>query len=102
MPVVGPALQLSALWRSLTVSTWAGCLGIDLFLKSGPGRPFRAAERLVVVEVRDTGPGVPKAPTDDLLNCEKIFAKVTDATDPAPAKLWVFVSACRAAGRCHR
>jgi prepilin-type N-terminal cleavage/methylation domain-containing protein/prepilin-type processing-associated H-X9-DG protein len=32
-----------------------------------------------------------KAPTDDLLNCEKVFAKVTDATDPAPAKLWVLV-----------
>jgi prepilin-type N-terminal cleavage/methylation domain-containing protein len=32
-----------------------------------------------------------KAPTDGLLNCEKIFAKTTDVTRPTPANLWVFV-----------
>lgn len=32
-----------------------------------------------------------KSATDDLLNCEKIFVKTTDVTDPAPVNLWVFV-----------
>lgn len=32
-----------------------------------------------------------KMATDGLLNCEKIFAKTTDVTDPAPSDLWVFV-----------
>jgi prepilin-type N-terminal cleavage/methylation domain-containing protein len=32
-----------------------------------------------------------KAATDGLLNCEKIFEKTTDVTDPGPAMLWVFV-----------
>ena len=32
-----------------------------------------------------------KAATDDLLNCVKVFEKMTDATTPAPSSLWVFV-----------
>jgi prepilin-type N-terminal cleavage/methylation domain-containing protein/prepilin-type processing-associated H-X9-DG protein len=32
-----------------------------------------------------------KAATDDLLQCEKLFVKTTDVTEPAPAELWVFV-----------
>ncbi len=32
-----------------------------------------------------------KAATDGLLNCEKIFEKMTDAVEPAPSMLWVFV-----------
>ncbi|MCC6232207.1 MAG: type II secretion system protein [Verrucomicrobiales bacterium] len=32
-----------------------------------------------------------KAATDGLLNCEKIFEKTTDVSDPGPSKLWVFV-----------
>ena len=32
-----------------------------------------------------------KANTDDLLNCEKVFAKTTDVSRPTPADLWVFV-----------
>lgn len=32
-----------------------------------------------------------KAATDGLLNCEKVFAKLTDVNRPTPANLWVFV-----------
>lgn len=32
-----------------------------------------------------------KTAADGLLNCEKIFEKMTDVTRPAPANLWVFV-----------
>jgi prepilin-type N-terminal cleavage/methylation domain-containing protein/prepilin-type processing-associated H-X9-DG protein len=32
-----------------------------------------------------------KTAADDLLKCEKVFEKTTDATTPAPANLWVFV-----------
>jgi prepilin-type processing-associated H-X9-DG protein len=32
-----------------------------------------------------------KAATDDLLNCVKVFEKMTDATYPSPSQLWVFV-----------
>ncbi|MBL9135644.1 MAG: type II secretion system protein [Verrucomicrobiales bacterium] len=32
-----------------------------------------------------------KAASDSLLNCEKIFEKTVDVTDPGPSKLWVFV-----------
>jgi prepilin-type N-terminal cleavage/methylation domain-containing protein/prepilin-type processing-associated H-X9-DG protein len=32
-----------------------------------------------------------KTATDGLLNCEKIFEKMTDVSRPAPANLWLFV-----------
>jgi prepilin-type N-terminal cleavage/methylation domain-containing protein/prepilin-type processing-associated H-X9-DG protein len=32
-----------------------------------------------------------KSPTDDLLNCVKVFEKLSDATYPPPSQLWVFV-----------
>jgi prepilin-type N-terminal cleavage/methylation domain-containing protein/prepilin-type processing-associated H-X9-DG protein len=32
-----------------------------------------------------------KAATDSLLNCEKLFLKTSDVTDPSPSKLWVFL-----------
>jgi prepilin-type N-terminal cleavage/methylation domain-containing protein/prepilin-type processing-associated H-X9-DG protein len=32
-----------------------------------------------------------KTPTDGLLNCVKVFEKMSDATYPSPSQLWVFV-----------
>ncbi len=32
-----------------------------------------------------------KSASDGLLNCDKVFIKTTDVTDPPPVKLWVFV-----------
>jgi prepilin-type N-terminal cleavage/methylation domain-containing protein/prepilin-type processing-associated H-X9-DG protein len=32
-----------------------------------------------------------KAASDGLLNCEKIFVKTTDVTEPGPSMLWVYV-----------
>jgi prepilin-type processing-associated H-X9-DG protein len=32
-----------------------------------------------------------KAPTDGLLQCEKLFIKASDVTDPTPSRLWVLL-----------
>jgi PAS domain S-box-containing protein len=55
------ALQAMPAQGTLTVATRTGCLGVDLPpMRGGPGH-FRPGEQLVVLEVHDTGPGIPES-----------------------------------------
>ena len=54
------ALQAMSPQGTLSVTTRSGRLGDDLVLNGDAGRRFRPGERVVVTEVRDTGPGIPE------------------------------------------
>jgi signal transduction histidine kinase len=54
------ALQAMRQEGSLLVTTRSGQLGRDLQLDGTLAAPFRPSERIVVAEIQDTGPGIPR------------------------------------------
>jgi PAS domain S-box-containing protein len=54
------ALQAMHARGKLTVTTRTGSLGVDVILEKAVGLVFRPGEQLVVIEVHDTGPGIPE------------------------------------------
>ncbi len=54
------AIQAMPPCGTLSVRTRSGCLGEDLQLNGRVASQFRSGDRLVVAEVQDSGPGVPR------------------------------------------
>jgi prepilin-type N-terminal cleavage/methylation domain-containing protein/prepilin-type processing-associated H-X9-DG protein len=58
---------------------------------SGVQRGRKWTERVRSISMNGAVGKGNKVPTDGLLNCERIYEKTSDVTDPGPAQLWVFV-----------